>query len=161
MEAAARKLADRSMTRTELAEWLKKKAYEEEEIDRVLLEFTELGYLNDARYCEEYFHYALSRNRAGRRVFAELKQKGIPAETIENAYEDFLYENPEYGDETARARAEMEKVLRLADLTPEDPIPEKIIGRVARRLTGCGFETSVIHRVLGELKRERTWTGQC
>ena len=160
MEAAVRKLADRSQTCAELAKWLADREYPEEEIRQVLADCLEYGYLDDTRYYREYFRLAFRKNKASRRAFDELKQRGVSEEVIANAYEDFLEEEDGFDGEEARAEREMEKILRNAGLSREDEIPEKIAARIARRLSSYGYSTSLIYQLLGELKREKKWTGR-
>lgn len=150
-EAAVRKLADRMMTVAEMKSFLSGKGYEDEEIRQTILQLREDGYLDDRKYCAEYFVVAFRRNKGKYRVFAELRRKGVDEEIIAAAYEDYAEEQPV--DETSMAREEAEKVLRLADLTPEDPVPDKIRGRIARRLSSLGYGSGIIYAILEELKR--------
>lgn len=58
----------------------------------------------------------------------ELGQRGVDRDVISQAYEDFLFELHEEGeelDEMTMAKRETEKILRLADLSREEPIPRK------------------------------------
>lgn len=150
-EAAVRKLADRMMTVAEMKSFLSGKGYEDEEIRQTILQLREDGYLDDRKYCAEYFVVAFRRNKGKYRVFAELRRKGVDEEIIAAAYEDYADEQPV--DETSMAREEAEKVLRLAELTPEDPVPDKIRGRIARRLNSLGYGSGIIYAILEELKR--------
>ena len=150
-EAAVRKLADRMMTVAEMKSFLSGKGYEDEEIRQTILQLREDGYLDDRKYCAEYFVVAFRRNKGKYRVFAELRRKGVDEEIIAAAYEDYAEEQPV--DETSMAREEAEKVLRLAELTPEDPVPDKIRGRIARRLSSLGYGSGIIYAILEELKR--------
>ncbi|OLR56843.1 hypothetical protein BHK98_12675 [Hornefia porci] len=150
-EAAVRKLADRMMTAAEMKSFLSGKGYEDEEIRQTILQLREDGYLDDRKYCAEYFVVAFRRNKGKYRVFAELRRKGVDEEIIAAAYEDYADEQPV--DETSMAREEAEKVLRLAELTPEDPVPDKIRGRIARRLNSLGYGSGIIYAILEELKR--------
>ncbi len=150
-EAAVRKLADRMMTAAEMKSFLSGKGYETEEIRQTVRQLQEDGYLDDRNYCAEYFVAAFRRNKGKYRVFAELRRKGVDEEIIAAAYEDYAEEQPV--NEKSMARAEAEKVLRLADLTPEDPVPDKIRGRIARRLSSLGYGSGIIYAILGDLKR--------
>ena len=150
-EAAVRKLADRMMTAAEMKSFLSGKGYETEEIRQTVRQLQEDGYLDDRNYCAEYFVAAVRRNKGKYRVFAELRRKGVDEEIIAAAYEDYAEEQPV--DETSMAREEAEKVLRLADLTPEDPVPDKIRGRIARRLSSLGYGSGIIYAILEDLKR--------
>ena len=86
MEAAAAKLAARNMTVEELRRHLLAKGYLEGEVEEVLRQFREDGYLDDARYCRMYFEYAHARHKARNRIFAELRHKGVDSQLMEFAY---------------------------------------------------------------------------
>ena len=75
-DAALRHLSARSRTVQELRQYLDGKGFDREEIDSLLARYLEYGYLDDSRYCREYFRYAFSRGKGRRRVFAELREKG-------------------------------------------------------------------------------------
>ncbi len=151
-ETAARKLTERSMATAELTAYLQKKGFAEAEIKSMIEMLKDDGYLDDARFCREYFGYAFARNKGRNRVFAELRRKGVDDEVISMAFDDYMYE--EGGcDEKAMAMAETEKILRMAELTRDDPVPEKIRGRIGRRLDSYGYPAAVIYEILGELKR--------
>jgi regulatory protein len=151
-EAAVRKLARKSMSTEELRLFLKQKEYADEEISAELKELKAHHYLDDRRFAWEYLQYAFSQNRSRMRAFSELRKKGVSEADMQNAFMD--YEDLEGSlNERAMAEKEMEKVLRMADLTADDPIPEKIRGRIARRLSARGFSSSLIWDMLGELRR--------
>lgn len=152
METAAAKLAVRSMTVEELRQYLLAKSYPEGEVEEVLRRFREDGYLDDARYCRMYFEYAHTRHKARKRIFAELRQKGVDSQVMEFAYEDYLAEEETEVSEGEMARQEAQKILRMAGLTMEDEIPEKIRGRVARKLHSYGYGNGLIYEILGEMK---------
>ncbi|MDY2960148.1 MAG: regulatory protein RecX [Hornefia sp.] len=157
-DAAIRKLGERSLSVFELRAYLKKKAYKEEEISRVVTDLLKAGYLDDERFCREYFRYAFGKNKGKQRVFAELGQKGVEQSLIQNAYEDFLSQLSLEGgqiDEMEMARKETEKILRLCDLSGEDPVPKKIQGRIGRKLHSFGYSTGIIYSILEELKSEK------
>lgn len=152
-DAALRRLSSRSRTVKEMESYLAEKGYEEEEIRGVIADFCACGYLNDERYCREYFRYAFGRGKGKRKVFAELRQKGVGAEVIETAFEDFSFEEEAFCDEKSRAREEAERVLRLAEIGEDEAVPEKIKARVARKLQSKGYGCDTIYSILGELNR--------
>ena len=152
-DAAARKLSTRSMATAELRDHLLKKGYPAREVEEVIRAFQEDGYLDDQRFCREYFGYAFRKNKGKRRVFAELRQKGLSEDDIQFAYEDYLEEEGDSVDEMARARAEAQKILRVAGVEEDQPVPEKIQGRIARKLSGYGYSSHVIYEILGELRK--------
>lgn len=150
-DAALRHLSGRSRTAAELRRYLTGKGYEGDAVEELLDRFTDYGYLDDARYCGEYFRYGLSRGKGRRRIFAELREKGVDAALIEAAYADFCQEEGE-PDERQRAADEAAKVLRAAGLAPGEPAPEKLLARAARRLAAKGYSSDVIYSVIGELR---------
>lgn len=130
-EAALRHLANRSRTEGEMIKHLKSKGFDDEEIKETVEELKTFRYIDDSRYCEEYFRYAFGKGKGKRKVFAELREKGVNSQAIEIAFED--YEAEEGTDERARAMEEAEKVLRLADIDREagDEISEKFLPALA------------------------------
>ncbi len=151
--AALRYLSARSRTVFEMKKKLAEKDFAEEEIEALIERFLSYGYLNDEKYCMSYFRYAFGKGKGKRRVFQELRQKGVDSFTIENAFEDYLSEEETEYDERAMAMAEAEKVLRIAGIAEDGEIPEKILGRVARRLGSKGYGGETIYSVIGELRR--------
>lgn len=154
-DTAARYLAYRSHTTAEMRKHLQQKEFNDEEIEAVIAQFIEAGYLNDSLYCQQYFAYAFGKGKGKRVVFAELKEKGIDSETIQYAFEDL----DEPYDERAQARAEARKVLRMADIDADDreavreKITEKLVAKVARRLQSKGYSSDTIYDVIGDLRR--------
>lgn len=151
-EEAVRKLSRKSMSTEELRQFLRSKEYSSGEIEEELKELKKHRYLDDQRFAWEYLQYAFSQNRSRQRAFSELRRKGVSDEDMQNAFMD--YEDLEGGlNEKEMARSEAEKVLRMADLEWDDPIPDKIRGRIARRLSARGFSSSLIWDLLDELRR--------
>ena len=153
-ECAAKKLSRKAMTVKELRDYLAKRGYQSEEIDRVIKDMLDFGYLNDARFACEFLIYDLEKGKSRKRAFYDLKQKGVSDKDIETGYNEYL---DEYGepDEHASAYKEALKVLHAADLEPgevSEEIREKISGRIARRLFTRGFSQSLIYEILNEIK---------
>lgn len=155
-ECAARKLSQKAMSAKELKDYLAKKEYDSDEIDRVIGTMLEFGYLNDARFAEEFLIYDLGRGRSKKKAFYDLRQKGVSEEDIQKGFNEYLDEFGE-PDDHASAMSEAVKVLHAADLEPGDKIPDearqKIEGRIARRLFTRGFSQSLIYEILAELRR--------
>lgn len=152
-DIGAKYLAYRSHTCAEMRRHLQQKGFEEDAIAEVVAEFVEYGYLDDSRYCQQYFDYAFGKGKGKRLVFAELKEKGVDSDTIQFAFEDW---EGEY-NEKERAMAEARKVLRMADVDLEDEEPgrvdEKLLAKVGRRLQSKGYSSDVIYGVIGALRR--------
>ena len=146
MEAASAYLANRMRTICEVKKYLREKEYSASEIDETVDELIALRYLDDSLYAERYYEYNREKRRGSGRAARELAEKGVDAETIRYAREDFLYS--EKVDEYADALAVAEKELEL-----KPGLDEKAVARIGRKLDGRGFERSDIFRVLEELRR--------
>ena len=154
-ECAAKKLSHKEMSAKELRDYLLKKEYEQEEVDRVIKTMLDFGYLNDARYAAEFLIYDLGRGRSLKKAFYDLRQKGVSEEDIRAGYDEYLDEFGE-PDEHKAAYEEAVKVLMAADLTPgniPDDMRDKINGRIARRLFIRGYSQSLIYDILAEIRR--------
>ena len=156
-EAAMRKLAARMRTEQEIRDFLRRAEYNAEETEAAVKELKSYGYLNDERYCGEYFRYAKARGKADRRIVQELVQKGIDAETARNVMEDLRDEAAAAGDERPddRAAALMigRKMLR-GQREDGKKADDKFLARVGRRLAGLGYDSRVIYDVLGKLRQD-------
>ena len=148
-DAALRYLSSRSRTVFEMKRQLGQKGFEEKEIDDLIAEFRDCGYLNDLRYCQEYFQYAFGKGKGKRLVFNELREKGVDQAVIDIAFEEFDLDV----DEVSRAREEAAKVLRIAEIEVGQPIPEKILARIARKLQSKGYNSDTIYSVIGDMRR--------
>ena len=148
-DAAARRLAGGSRTCRELKDYLLKKEFKETEIDQLIKEYVDYGYLNDERYCHEYFRYAFGKGKSKSRVFYELRTKGISQNLIDIAYEEYEGDT----DERGRAMEAAMKILRSADIHDGDIVPEKILGRIGRNLSSKGYSSDIIYSIIGDLRR--------
>jgi Uncharacterized protein conserved in bacteria len=150
-DSALRRLSAQPRTEFELRKYLNDKGFMNSEIDDVISEFLSCGYLDDAAFCADYFRYAFGKGWGRKRIVSELKKKGVDAEVIQNAFADYEEENPV--DERTIARQEAEKILRMADISGEEPVPEKVLGRIARRLASYGYSPEIIYGIIGELRK--------
>ena len=148
-DVAARKLSGGSRTTKELRDYLLEKGFKEEETDSLIREFTDYGYLDDERYCHQYFRYAFGKGKAKNRVFYELRTKGISQNLIDIAYDDYEGDT----DERTRAMDEAMKILNSASIEEGEPVPEKILGRIGRRLSSKGYSSDIIYSIIGEVRR--------
>lgn len=148
-DVALRRLSSRSRTVWEMKKYLCEKGFPTEDIDVVIEDFVDYGYLDDCRYCQEYFTYAFSKGKAKRRVTRELIEKGVSQQVIQSALEQYEGEINEY----AMARREAEKILRIVDIEEGQGIPEKVLGRIARKLATYGYGADIIYSIIGELKK--------
>ena len=140
-EELTRYLAPRMRTVAEARKHLEEKVYDESEIRETLQRFLDLKYLDDSDYVRAYCEYAFGKRRGSTRIRSELRNKGIESETIQNGIDDYMYENRV--DECALARL-------VAGA--ERPLEQKSVARVARKLEQMGYGSSVIIRILEEIK---------
>lgn len=148
-DAALRHLSSRSRTVFEMKKHLQQKGFEEEQIKALIEEFSSCGYLDDLRYCQEYFNYGFGKGKGKRRVFNELREKGVDQGVIDIAFGEYDLEI----DEVGRAREESAKVLRMAGIEDGQPVPEKILARIGRKLQSKGYNSDTIYRIIGDLRR--------
>lgn len=156
-EAAMRKLSARMRTEQEIRDILKRAAYDDEEIEAAIAELVGYGYLNDERYCGEYFRYAKLKGRADRRIVQELTAKGISAELARNIIEELQAAEMQDGSEMAADRdAALLVARKMLRGQWEDgkAADDKFLARVGRRLAGLGYDGSVIYDILGKLRQD-------
>ena len=152
-DAACGKLAYRMRTEKEIRDFLEKAGYATDEIAEAVADLKSFGYIDDARFCEEYFRYAKQKAKADARIIRELSQKGIASEFARNAIEDVRADaEAEFDDDATSARRTAVQMLR--NLTEDGKkADEKFFAKVGRRLFQLGFDSSVIYGVIGDLRR--------
>ncbi len=156
LEAAYTYLGSRMRTVEELRRYLKGKDYSEEEITDAVNELIGMRYLDDYLYALRYYEYNREKKRGVQRAERELAERGVDRETIQNAREDFLYEQQvdEYSEALSIARRE---IYRPSDVYGEAPvmreIDDRLTAKIARKLESKGFSRSDIYRVLDEIRR--------
>ena len=85
MEKAVALLAMRSRTQQEIADALRKNAYPERTIARVMARLEEAGYINDTDFAEQWAASRTTKGMGTRRIRMELRQKGVDSEVIDEA----------------------------------------------------------------------------
>lgn len=142
-DVAAKYLSYRTRSTGELRKHLQKKGYDQDEIEQVICEFTELRYLDDEDYCHQYICYAQNKGKGRQRIRQELTEKGIHQEIIQNAMEDCVDAEEEF----MRALKQAEKTMG------GKPMDEKMKGRVGRRLISLGYSMDIVYKVIGRMER--------
>ncbi len=131
-------LSDMDRTENALREKLRLGLYPQEIIDAAVEYVRSFGYLNDARYAENFV-----RSRQGmksrREIRAQLLQKGVPSEMIEDAFEAC-------GEEGGEADA----IRRLLEKKRFDPVcaDEREIQRLYGYLARKGFSYETVRQVI-------------
>jgi regulatory protein len=139
-EVCLRLLTMSPRTRSQLAEALQRKNVPEDVAERVLGRFSEVGLIDDAAFAQSWVE---SRHRgrglAGRALAAELRQRGVDDETVQEAVAAL---DPD--QEESRARELVDR--RLASTRGIDPVRRmrKLVGMLARK----GYSPGLAYRVV-------------
>ena len=142
-EYALRALAGRAHSTGELRRKLDRRAEQPGDVDDVLTQLKEYGYLDDRRFAESYAHARLDQKLGRTRVVRDLRQRRVaPAVaegTVQNVYRDV--------DETAMIEEWVRRKYRLA---PREGLfrEDKDLASAYRRLLHAGFRSGDIIRVL-------------
>ena len=153
LEIAVRFLGTRPRTRWELERRLRRATADEEVIGATVERLAELGYLDDATFARWWAEQRdRHRPRGLRMIEAELRQKGVPREVIEEyrAHHADPERSPEDqalpGDEPARARVALAGHLRGR------PVPDdaKARQRLGMYLMRRGFDPETVRSTIRE-----------
>ena len=155
LEQAADLLAVRDYSSGSLIKKLKEKGHSQEDAMRALRELTERGYVNDAAFSRHYIQRAMDAGKGKRRIERELIEKGIDGSMAKDLVVQVAEEAMH--SETERAFFQAQKLLNLLPLEAEEAempgLTEKQLGKVARRLSSLGYDSSTIYEIIGRLRR--------
>ncbi len=159
-EEGTKYLSMRMRTACQVFLHLRECEFSVEEAKTAVSELMKDGYINDEEYAYAYIRNSFKKGRSVGRTRFELGKLGVD----EISFEDALYrlENQDIDDlgerieisEEERAKEVMGKVLELAGYGADDKVPEKVYGKVVRRLAACGYSPGLIYKVAGTLNRE-------
>ena len=133
---ALKLLARREHSRAEIARKLAVHAEDPAEIERVLDDFEQRGWLSERRVVEQVVH-AKRRRYGARRIENELRQKGISAEAVSAALSGLKASELESAREVRRRK--------FGDRLPRSPAER---ARQVRFLQGRGFDLDVVMKVI-------------
>lgn len=119
-------LLNRPHSEREFRDYLYRKKAEAEQIDSLVKEFTDKGYLDNAKFARWFTELLARRGKSDPAIRAELFKKGIDREIVEEII------SVGAGDEAARLKLMIEKKQNLARYKND---PEKL----KRYLVGQGF----------------------
>ncbi|MDL2258470.1 regulatory protein RecX [Eubacteriales bacterium OttesenSCG-928-K08] len=140
MDAALRYLSSRARSVREVERYLDEQQYGEYEIQQVVDRLTELGYLNDANYADEFVRTRLNTKPISRgHLKTQLLAHELPADIIDEALSKIT------------AEQEFENTLAVAQkhFAQLESYPEKERNeRLYRRLLGRGFSHDNIMRAI-------------
>lgn len=134
LEKAVAQLASRARSEKEIVDCLRKNAYPEETIAKVMARLQESGYIDDADFAAQWTAARTSKGLGSRRIRMELRQKGIDSSKIDQAL-DSIDEDEMLGS-ALKAAQKAAKGKNLADLTDR----QKVLAALARR--GYDFATA-------------------
>jgi regulatory protein len=144
MAYAARTLASRAQTISELREKLKRRAARREDVDDVLSRLKEAGFLNDKHFAESFANWrrenvGVGKTRVLRDLMARRVAPALALQAAESAYKEV--------DEIAMIENFLKRKYRgknLGSLLAE----EKHLASAYRKLRGAGFSPGNSIRVL-------------
>lgn len=143
MQRCLRKLAVKDRTEKEMRDFLAEDGVlSEEQIEALIGQLKEKGYINDAQYMEMQIE-RMRRMRYGRqRIVHVLEEKGIPKEMVEERLE-----RESHGREVARG---VEWAQRQASAIRGKSVKAKK-SAIRRRLASQGYESATIDEILARM----------
>ena len=131
-------LEDMDRTEASLREKLRQGLYPQDMIDMAIEYVKSFGYLNDARYAENFIR-SRQNSKSRKEIQAALLQKGVSSELIGQAME-LCYED---GDEEAAIRSILRK-KKFDPCTSEEREKQRIYAYLARK----GFRYETVRQVI-------------
>lgn len=150
LEHAGDALSRRDHTAYELRRKLLRHGHGEQAAEEAIATLKDEGYISDAQFAERYARRAVERGRGQRRVVQELQAKGIDSDVAAEAAREASAAS-EHSD-FDRAMEQAAFVLQRAGTSFGEALPDRLLQRVARRLSSLGYESHVIWRVLDRLR---------
>lgn len=159
---ALRYVAMRMRTEGQVADYLRRKEFEEADIADAIGFLREYRYVDDVRYCRMYFREACLKGRGRRRIEQELMRRKVDRSIIRESIDSYLSEdNEEYQQlleeimtEKDRALSEGRKMLKNHEESGRYA-DKNFLAKVGRRLMGLGYGSETIYSVIGTLMKER------
>ena len=133
----------RARSRKEIQDRLKHRKFSQSTIDKVTDYFDRLDIINDHEFASNWLNSRLRKPFGMRRIFFELRQKGINDDIIEQIQEKVKDSYNEYEVVSNLAKRKMENLKSL----DQNKARRRIYGFLARR----GFSIDTINEVISEL----------
>lgn len=128
-------LINRPHSERELHDYLYRKKLSPEQIENFVNEFSEKGYLDNAKFSQWFIELNKRRGKSNRAIRSALFQKGVKRELIDDLM------SKEEGDEPQRLREVIKKKSELSRYR-DDPL------KLAKYLTSQGFSYSQVKKIL-------------
>lgn len=145
LEYAFRILAVSAKTHREMADKLYGRNIQTKAVIRIMQRLTELGYINDASYAEDYVSLKKENGLSKRAITNKLRLKGISEDIIASAMTDYTDE-----EEFSHAEYFAAKFAEKYDSLEYEKLKNKLFSRLSSK----GFSTSAIYHAAGVLKEK-------
>lgn len=132
-------LSDMGRTESQLRTKLKQGGYEEDAVEAAIRYVKSFGYINDMEYARSFIDSRKDR-KSKKELYAALLQKGVPAEIVEQVFEE-----ADYGEKDSRQA--IETLMRKRSYNPETADvkeKQKMMGYLMRK----GFSYQDVRNVL-------------
>ncbi len=140
--AGIKHISYKQRTSKEVADKLRNLEHTPEQIEEATQKLIELGFLDDERYAEEFVD--TRQIRYGRkRIFLELKKRGIPEHIAEKALNDILDVDAGYQTALELARKKYAQCEGLE--------AQKTATRIQGMLLRKGYSYDIVNRIMKEL----------
>jgi len=133
LDRAVGLLSMRDATEKEIADRLRRSGYPDSAVDRAINVLKDNHFVDDGRFAERFVELKGSRF-GGRRLYGQLRQKGVSDETAREALARLTDE-----DEDAAALRQAEKLLARRD-AGDPEVRRKVVMQLVRR--GYGWDTA-------------------
>ena len=132
-------LSDMGRTESQLRTKLKQGGYAEDAVEAAIRYVKSFGYINDMEYARSFIDSRKDR-KSKKELYAALLQKGVPAEIVEQVFEE-----ADYGEKDSRQA--IEALMRKRSYNPETADvkeKQKMMGYLMRK----GFSYQDVRNVL-------------
>ena len=149
-DVATRYLENRMKTKYQLEKHLRAKEYPEAQIAKVVSQFEEYGYINDADYSAVYITHCIPKGQTLWRIKRELKERGISDSNIDAGIERYIEETEHdpLADEFQRGMVQANKIIGQ-----QHPVDTKLLAKAGRKLVSLGYQSETVYAILGEFMR--------
>lgn len=147
-ERAAAYINIKPRTAFQVRKYLREKGYDGDVIDAVVKQLAEYHYIDDMEYAMMYFRYGFEKGRGLVRIKRELAEKGVAADVIEMAYDEFD-DVPDQTEAAMQIAKTMISGMELDDMDYDEK--RKLQAKIGRRLMSRGFSSDVVYKVINRL----------
>ncbi|MBM7582472.1 regulatory protein [Caldicoprobacter guelmensis] len=145
-QKALKYLGFRARTQKEVDEYLKRKGFGEEVIEKAIEKLKEYGFIDDRAFALSWINSRMRNNPKGRAVIAfELRQKGVEGGIID----EVMASIPNKQEEEVANRLAQKYYDKYKEMDEGERV-HKTVQALARR----GFDWELIHKIMNRLTRE-------